>query len=241
MKNLLELHGSLLHRAACTGATLLIEHDVFRFEVPVNDSTGVEVTKGQGDLSQVEATHTNTWGIWHGKVVTVTLRTYSRDFLPNHNLLSRYHAVSSMKIPSFSSCMKSSPPESRTKHNQFSLHHINRWFMSQYFPTLPSFLQWVLEGELRAHRWDTPGWGRASLQSGRRRVGPRWTGVSPSPESLAPLVCELYPLRYTLFSPTVEPKKKKEIVKKKKEIDWKWTAHFMKAQRTRWQKKLVLF
>lgn len=47
---------SLLHRAACVGATLLIEHDVFRFEVSVNDTTRVEVTKGQGDLSKVEAT-----------------------------------------------------------------------------------------------------------------------------------------------------------------------------------------
>lgn len=36
----------------------MIEHDVFRFEVPVNDPVGVKVTEGQGDLTQVEATNT---------------------------------------------------------------------------------------------------------------------------------------------------------------------------------------
>lgn len=46
---------SLLHRAAFVGATLLIEHDVLRLEVSVDDPTRVEVTQGQGDLSEVKA------------------------------------------------------------------------------------------------------------------------------------------------------------------------------------------
>lgn len=38
--------------------TLAVEHDVLRFEVPVDDALGVQVTQGQCDLCQVETAET---------------------------------------------------------------------------------------------------------------------------------------------------------------------------------------
>lgn len=37
--------------------TLVIEHDVLRLQVPINDPVGVEVAEGHRDLSQVETEH----------------------------------------------------------------------------------------------------------------------------------------------------------------------------------------
>lgn len=37
--------------------TLVTEHDVLGFQVPVDDAVGVEVAQGQDDLSQVETKH----------------------------------------------------------------------------------------------------------------------------------------------------------------------------------------
>lgn len=203
-----ELHRRINeHTAASSVATLLAEHDVFRFEVSVDDAAGVEVTQGQGDLSKVEATDNTLMqsrDCW--------AENAQRWVLLHHNLASPHHAVSSMKIPSFSSCMKSSPPDSRAEQNGFS-----RVFASQHFLTPPSL---TLVTGLRAYHWDTPGWGRVFLPSGRRRAGPQWTGVSPSPESLAPLVCELCPLRYKLFWPAVQPKENRKGLSKKREIHW---------------------
>lgn len=143
----------------------------------------------------------NTFRIWHCKVGNVGMKMYGSEF--DSNLVSPHHAVSSMKIPSFSSCMKSSPPDSTTKQNWFCRHPFNRWFTSQHFAPSPFS---YFRDRIACYHWDTPGWGRVFLQSGRRKVSPQWTGVSPSPESLAPLVYELCPLHYTLFLPTVGPK-----------------------------------
>lgn len=38
--------------------TLTVEHDVLRFEVPVDDAQGVEMAQGQCDLCQVETAQT---------------------------------------------------------------------------------------------------------------------------------------------------------------------------------------
>lgn len=37
--------------------TLVIKHDVFRFEVSVNNPVGMQVAEGQRDLSQIETAH----------------------------------------------------------------------------------------------------------------------------------------------------------------------------------------
>lgn len=62
-----------LAQSRLTGVTLLIEHDVFRFEVSVQDPIGVQVAQGQGDLPQVEATE-NT--LMRQSYVTVELNMY---------------------------------------------------------------------------------------------------------------------------------------------------------------------
>jgi hypothetical protein len=38
--------------------TLVVEHDVLRLEVSVDDALGMEVTQGQCDLRQIEAAET---------------------------------------------------------------------------------------------------------------------------------------------------------------------------------------
>lgn len=50
--------GAAAAQAAAQVRTLAVEHDVLRFEVPVDDALGVEVAQGQCDLCQVETAET---------------------------------------------------------------------------------------------------------------------------------------------------------------------------------------
>lgn len=93
--------------------TLAAEHDVLRFEVPVDDALGVEMAQGQRDLRQVETAETGrgeskVWGWAPGGGCVPGAP-------PERQEVNTYQAVSSRKMPSRSRCVKSSPPVTQTR------------------------------------------------------------------------------------------------------------------------------
>lgn len=140
-----------------------------------------------------------------------------------HRSMCPYQAVSSMKMPSFSSCMNSSPPGDKQQYSWMSGISVKE---SSLQPILHSSLLFVLHLFEWSYRYvftnsgpwrlslplcfypphpsyhsDTPVWGRAFPLSGRRTEDPRWMGVSPSPGS--PALLEYGPClwHYKLSSP----------------------------------------
>lgn len=74
---------------------LLVEHDVFRFEVSVDDAAGVEVAEGQGDLSKVEATQGKHLGfdavtLWRSRSSPCSVLHKDPFFLQLHEELSTW-------------------------------------------------------------------------------------------------------------------------------------------------------
>lgn len=95
---------------------MVIEHDVFRFEVPIDDPVRVKVTQSQSDLPQIK---------------TEEVKSFFRSMNAHGNKHIRagegegppHQAVSSMKMPSFSSCMNSSPPVKTVSTKDSGMRH----------------------------------------------------------------------------------------------------------------------
>lgn len=83
--------------------TLSVKQNVLRFEIPVDNAVSVQVLNSQRDFCQVKTVMTTRAGL--SSYITFNSVTLEQDNVQDTDL-----AVSSMKIPSRSSCMNSSPP-----------------------------------------------------------------------------------------------------------------------------------
>lgn len=186
--------------------TLAVEHDVLRLQISVDDALLVQMAQSHGDLSQVETTHQNQpqWRQINQSEVSIsnsfTVKVMGKTTLNVEGCAHRewlhcgqgwwtwetHQAVSSMKMPSLSSCMKSSPPARKGTKQNIDNTKTHIWHC----------IWGVCVCVSCTDHSGTPGSDRASLLFGRRRSGPRWRGASPLPGCSSQLLCAPCPWHF---------------------------------------------
>lgn len=133
--------------------------------------------------------------------VNTSLHGYSSSGL---DIIFTNQAVSSRKMPSRSSCMKSSPP---VKHSTKRYHQSSPALSdptSKIYTEEESGPKFLAKStaivsfprSFFPYHWDIPGWGRACHQSGKHRWGLLWMGVWWPPEYFSQPLCVLCPWHY---------------------------------------------